>query len=433
MAVTQYIGARYVPKFYENSDGTAAWRSGVAYEPLTIVTYNGNSYTSKKVVPASVGNPSDNLTYWAPTGIYSEQVEVLRQEMLALRDDVETEFDEINTKIDSLDDRKVIFISDSYCDSRGGFTNGIYTVFLARSGFTDNTNAFLYHLGGAGFVGAGQNKTFEDLLDDAIAAGHTGVTDVIVAGGCNDREYTQAALNTAKSTFISKAHNAYPDATIHIAMCGGFINPNWHYALFNPVKYVYEYQPSSYVHIMKNAYLPMMIMSSYTNDGIHPSTAGCNWIGEEIARSFLGYPEGIEYASVTQTMNIGNIPLHMMIYGDHIQLSNTRDIGDTLDTAAELTYNQGGSFKIGSHGYGNMGIVGNGNGIGNDGCYFPIPVTLAAYQSSPARWILIPGELRGILQGDSATDWYFWCKTSPESVSFTQYRIMPFAVDIAMP
>ncbi len=68
----QYIGARYVPKFYEGPD--SAWQSGVAYEPLTIVTYAGNSYTSKKPVPASVGAPNVNTEYWVSTGIFNQQV-----------------------------------------------------------------------------------------------------------------------------------------------------------------------------------------------------------------------------------------------------------------------------------------------------------------------------------------------------------------------
>ena len=88
MAVTQYIGARYVPRFYENSDGTEEWRAGVEYEPLTIVSYNGNSYTSKKPVPSNIGNPSDNTAYWVSTGNYNAQVEILRQEVTQLRSDV---------------------------------------------------------------------------------------------------------------------------------------------------------------------------------------------------------------------------------------------------------------------------------------------------------------------------------------------------------
>lgn len=70
----QYIGARYVPKFYVNSNNTSEWAEGVEYEPLTVVTYNGNSYTSKTTVPATVGNPSLNPAYWVISGVYNAQL-----------------------------------------------------------------------------------------------------------------------------------------------------------------------------------------------------------------------------------------------------------------------------------------------------------------------------------------------------------------------
>lgn len=70
----QYIGARYVPLIYQNPETLDnAWKSGVPYEPLTIVSYSGASYTSKKTVPAGVGNPADNPEYWINTGMYSGQ------------------------------------------------------------------------------------------------------------------------------------------------------------------------------------------------------------------------------------------------------------------------------------------------------------------------------------------------------------------------
>lgn len=73
MAIHQYIGARYVPKFFENPDGTNTWIESVPYEPLTIVTYLGNSYTSKKAVPPHID--IDNHEYWVLTGAYNAQVE----------------------------------------------------------------------------------------------------------------------------------------------------------------------------------------------------------------------------------------------------------------------------------------------------------------------------------------------------------------------
>lgn len=75
MAVRQYIGARYVPMFYENSDNNSDWRDGVEYEPLTIVSYNGNSYTSKRKVPSTIGNPSANPRYWQVTGVFNIQIQ----------------------------------------------------------------------------------------------------------------------------------------------------------------------------------------------------------------------------------------------------------------------------------------------------------------------------------------------------------------------
>lgn len=92
--VREYIGARYVPKFFENENNTPEWAPNVQYEPLTIVTYNQNSYTSKKPVPASVGNPSDNPTYWASTGNYNAQVEAYRQEVVQFKNDI---LDQIGT------------------------------------------------------------------------------------------------------------------------------------------------------------------------------------------------------------------------------------------------------------------------------------------------------------------------------------------------
>lgn len=72
MAVRQYIGARYVPKL------EGEWTNNTEYEALTIVTYNNASYTSKIPVPANIGNPLDNPTYWVCTGNYNAQMAELQ-------------------------------------------------------------------------------------------------------------------------------------------------------------------------------------------------------------------------------------------------------------------------------------------------------------------------------------------------------------------
>ncbi len=73
MSTRQYVGARYVPKFFENPNGSAEWIKENTYEALTIVTYLGNSYTSKKPVP--INTEITNSEYWVETGNYNEQVQ----------------------------------------------------------------------------------------------------------------------------------------------------------------------------------------------------------------------------------------------------------------------------------------------------------------------------------------------------------------------
>lgn len=101
MAVRQYIGARYVTKIYENSvdPSIAEWEASVNYEPLTMVTYNNGSYLSKKDVPASVGNPAANPTYWAQTGFYNGQIAALDNRIGG----VETQVENLETDIGGYD------------------------------------------------------------------------------------------------------------------------------------------------------------------------------------------------------------------------------------------------------------------------------------------------------------------------------------------
>lgn len=97
MAVTQYIGARYVPLLADPTE----WASTRTYEPLTIVLYQGNSYTSRQYVP--VGIDILNEDYWAPTGNYNAQVEAYRQEVRTFQSrltSVETKADELETGLE---------------------------------------------------------------------------------------------------------------------------------------------------------------------------------------------------------------------------------------------------------------------------------------------------------------------------------------------
>lgn len=79
----QYVGARYVPKFFENPNGSAEWIAGVPYEAMTIATYNGNTYISKIPVPVNVDIL--NTKYWLLTGSYNGAILGIQNQIDAIK------------------------------------------------------------------------------------------------------------------------------------------------------------------------------------------------------------------------------------------------------------------------------------------------------------------------------------------------------------
>ena len=79
---SQYVGSRYVPIFADPIE----WDNHRSYESLTIVTHDGESYTSK----CNVGPGIDitNTRYWAKTGAYNAQVEQYKAEVKDLSSQV---------------------------------------------------------------------------------------------------------------------------------------------------------------------------------------------------------------------------------------------------------------------------------------------------------------------------------------------------------
>lgn len=97
MATNRYIGARYVPIFAGDWDNTQE------YEPLTIVSYQGDSYTSRGYVPTGIA--ISNTQYWAKTGDFNQQVANL-QSSLQLTDgrvqDIEGDVHELENDVEAM-------------------------------------------------------------------------------------------------------------------------------------------------------------------------------------------------------------------------------------------------------------------------------------------------------------------------------------------
>lgn len=86
-----YVGHRYVPKIF------GEWDKKFEYEGLSIVTHQGDSYTSKKRVP--VGIDIHNEEFWVVTGNYNAQIEYYRDDVRKLRKSVEKNTKDLNSRM----------------------------------------------------------------------------------------------------------------------------------------------------------------------------------------------------------------------------------------------------------------------------------------------------------------------------------------------
>lgn len=220
--VTQYVGARYVPLFAD----PITWDNTRAYEPLTIVLYQGNSYTTRQYTPAGIN--INNEAFWALTGNYNAQVEVYRQEV----ETFDNRITENSTAIQTLrKKRNCICIGNS-------FTIGYYTHnygigdYVKDSHFFDNT--YVYGKDSSGFdnytlggVTINDSNNFNSMVNEAASNSDidaTSITDIIFISAMGDTRALAAKYEggTHAPTFnnltatIDNAKSKFPNAKIYI-------------------------------------------------------------------------------------------------------------------------------------------------------------------------------------------------------------------------
>lgn len=161
MAVTQYIGARYVPLFAEPLE----WDITKKYEPLTIVYYQGNSYTSKQSVPTNIDISDTN--FWALTGNYNAQIEQYRRE------------------VENITKNYIGFIGDSWTYNKNWVNN-----LANKLSLTPINEA----RGSAGFTSGVTGEQFIQQLDRIkVNPNFTKMKYLIVYGGINDKVVARAS------------------------------------------------------------------------------------------------------------------------------------------------------------------------------------------------------------------------------------------------
>lgn len=218
MSNLQYVGARYVPKFYTNPDDDSTnWKSGVEYEPLTVVTYNSNSYTSRKAVPSTIGNPEANSEYWAKTGDFNASLLALQNRVIRIDNSVS----ELSYISSHNYHKRYILIGDSLGDENhaGEGGHGWCYWFKHELNLADD-DCYINTRSGKGWTTETINfLTLAQELEYVVVNPDT-ITDIIVCGGLNDHSATFNDVYTACNALYDYLHETYVNATIHFGRIG---------------------------------------------------------------------------------------------------------------------------------------------------------------------------------------------------------------------
>lgn len=267
-----YTGMRYVPIIGRRGESSAAWDNSEPYEPLTIVTYNNESYTSRQYVPAGVA--ITNTDYWVKTGAYNAQIVALQDALpssyfdsaLTVKDYVDTlasflpasDFDNDNTVkayIDGVADLLPSSAFDSVNTVRGALNGRVraFETVADMAAATDLAADMICHTngfyasgdGGAAFYEIKSTGTANAM--DIIACQDSLKAHLVIAepfttpeqfgaygdGTHDDYTYIQRALNVASvlkpantyklSNYITLNANNHIDGGTFIADTGYFV------------------------------------------------------------------------------------------------------------------------------------------------------------------------------------------------------------------
>lgn len=289
MATRQYIGARYVPKFYQNSvDGSTTWQSNVVYEPLTYVTLtNGHMYISKKQVPATVGTPASNIDYWLDVGSYNGFIDSLQSQINV----IEGEIDDLEAATTGvayeMSERTFLFLADSYdvltnyVDSLGNRLHCKRYVKKSQSGAS-----FVRH------DSPWDQYTYYNVLTTLNPLNDTDkaeITDVCILASVNDNPTNDADLTAAMSQLNTYLRNNLPKLRHVYLLSVGWADANYsmqsridlnirRYSTYSPT-YGWSFIDCTRVMRMGRWFNP--------EDGYHPLAAGGTEIAVACANAIL--------------------------------------------------------------------------------------------------------------------------------------------------
>lgn len=285
-----YVGPRIVPLIFKNPvDGSSEWIQNYQYEPLTIVTYQGDSYTSRQYVP--IGMPITNTNYWVQTGSFNGQIASLQNQVNTNTTDINT----LNTSFQNLiesqgkfyfENKKIVILGDSISalstvDSLQPVWAALFNDFLPDSAILTNYAQPGWTISGTvgGIANALNTNQYPAVNDADIIIIFAGVNDYIQGLTLSGNDIN--SFNGALNTIYTNLRN-YKGEVYFISPLKTFINPVDERS--NPLQPLNMYRRLIYLKCVSNGWhyidgysAPLLnplvgaTITKWQPDGLHPN------------------------------------------------------------------------------------------------------------------------------------------------------------------
>lgn len=302
---------------------------------------------------------------------------------------INTEITNINNEIETLTNKKWIFIGDSYSEgySPDGTVTSWSTILKSYLGL-DNNHCLIVDAGGAGF--ANTSNKYEDMINNLTS--DTEVTDILIAGGYNDLSYGKSSIITGMTTCKTLINQKFPNAKIHVAFIGGSIN-EIHGEIYLKKSYYIEGCNSLHINYLPNLEFVLFNSLLFSSDGIHPNQNGQDALGNALYQALNGGYNYVAFNDIVLDPSdsdhfTGNtISLHLYSSNNISYLSNYGN-NIYLTAAQNFSLSNNGSVKIGK--ITKYGIVGSKYYTNS---YFNIGNVIIQSYSNPAGYYNVPAQL----------------------------------------
>lgn len=275
------------------------WDISKQYKVWTIVTdpITHDGYLSIKPVPENVSLNDED--YWLKISDYTSGLA-----------EVNARIDEVENVIADSINRRILIFGDSY------FLNnpigGGQSVLAFLNEYKKN-NPFTFDVksdGQEGFSIASPNSFEYDVVNYTSIFNADEVTDVVFAGGYNDRVNDKSDIELGMSATLYTTRTKYPNAKIHVGHFG------WNSATSgaNRQRITYHSIPayasaSKYgAGFMCNSEYTMHNYEFFTSDNIHPTEDGRKEIAKQIINYFITGTCDVHYQPKAVTYNGSGIP-----------------------------------------------------------------------------------------------------------------------------